>query len=153
MTETDTLATEEPAPLAEDELRLIDAYWRAANYLSVAQSRAPTRGRLRPPSVSVQGESTIGKTGRIDLSAIKARLEAGTGGYEVAHDRRASKLGIYVLVAPEPDQQQPHADDKVYVVLEGRGTLEIDGATVPLVEGWRSSSRPAPTTASSATRT
>ena len=37
MTETETLAAEEPAPLAEDELRLIDAYWRAANYLSVAQ--------------------------------------------------------------------------------------------------------------------
>src|SRR3954465_2560159 len=26
-----------PAPLAETELRLIDAYWRAANYLSVGQ--------------------------------------------------------------------------------------------------------------------
>jgi xylulose-5-phosphate/fructose-6-phosphate phosphoketolase len=26
-----------PAPLAENELRLIDAYWRAANYLSVGQ--------------------------------------------------------------------------------------------------------------------
>ena len=77
----------------------------------------------------------IGKTGSIDLSAIKARLEAGTGGYEVAHESLGLELGVYVLVAPEPDQQQPHADDEVYVVLEGSGALEIDGATVPLVEG------------------
>jgi mannose-6-phosphate isomerase-like protein (cupin superfamily) len=40
-----------------------------------------------------------------------------------------------VLVAPEPDRQQPHADDEVYVVLEGRGTLEIEGETVDLREG------------------
>jgi mannose-6-phosphate isomerase-like protein (cupin superfamily) len=45
------------------------------------------------------------------------------------------ELGVYVLVAPEPDHQQPHADDEVYVVLEGRGTLEIDGEAVPLTEG------------------
>ena len=77
----------------------------------------------------------LGKTGSIDLSAIKARLGAGTGGYEVAHESPGLELGVYVLVAPEPDQQQPHADDEVYVVLEGRGALEIDGATVPLVEG------------------
>jgi mannose-6-phosphate isomerase-like protein (cupin superfamily) len=40
-----------------------------------------------------------------------------------------------VLVAPEPDQQQPHADDEVYVVLEGRGTLTIEGDSVELTEG------------------
>ena len=49
MTETDTLATEEPAPLAEDELRLIDAYWRAANYLSVAQIYLLDNPLLREP--------------------------------------------------------------------------------------------------------
>ncbi len=77
----------------------------------------------------------IGKTGSIDLGAIKARLKAGTGGYEVAHESPGLVLGVYVLVAPEPDQQQPHADDEVYVVLEGSGTLEIDGTAVPLTEG------------------
>jgi xylulose-5-phosphate/fructose-6-phosphate phosphoketolase len=35
MTETQT--TTEAAPLAAEGLRLIDAYWRAANYLSVGQ--------------------------------------------------------------------------------------------------------------------
>ncbi len=70
----------------------------------------------------------------IDLSAIKAGL-AGSGGYEVAHESPGLELGVYTLVTPEPDHQQPHADDEVYVVIEGRGTLEIDGGTVPLEEG------------------
>ena len=34
----DTTTTQTTAgPLAAEELRLVDAYWRAANYLSVAQ--------------------------------------------------------------------------------------------------------------------
>ena len=49
MTETDTLPAETPAPLAEDELRLIDAYWRAANYLSVAQIYLLDNPLLREP--------------------------------------------------------------------------------------------------------
>jgi mannose-6-phosphate isomerase-like protein (cupin superfamily) len=42
---------------------------------------------------------------------------------------------VYVLVAPEPDRQQPHADDEVYVVLEGRGQLTIEGESVEVSEG------------------
>ena len=40
-----------------------------------------------------------------------------------------------MLVAPEPDRQQPHEDDEVYVVLEGGGTLEVEGERVDLREG------------------
>jgi mannose-6-phosphate isomerase-like protein (cupin superfamily) len=74
-------------------------------------------------------------TPSIDLNAIKDRLAGGTGGYQVAPSSPGLELGVYVLVAPEPDRQQPHADDEVYVVLEGHGTLEIDGEAVPLTEG------------------
>ena len=42
---------------------------------------------------------------------------------------------MYVLVAPEPDRQQPHSDDEVYVVLSGRGTLEVEGVATQLEEG------------------
>jgi len=74
-------------------------------------------------------------TQSIDLNSIKGQLADGAGGYEVAHTSPGLELGVYVLVAPEPDRQQPHADDEIYVVLEGRGTLEIDGEAVPLTEG------------------
>jgi mannose-6-phosphate isomerase-like protein (cupin superfamily) len=40
-----------------------------------------------------------------------------------------------VLVAPEADKQQPHADDEIYVVLEGAGILQVDGVDVPVKEG------------------
>ena len=36
-------------PLADDELRLLDAYWRAANYLSVGQIYLLDNPLLREP--------------------------------------------------------------------------------------------------------
>jgi mannose-6-phosphate isomerase-like protein (cupin superfamily) len=70
-----------------------------------------------------------------DVEAVKRRLQAGAGGYEIVHQSPGLELGVYVLVAPEPDRQQPHADDEVYVVLEGRGTLEVEGTKTELREG------------------
>ena len=71
----------------------------------------------------------------IDFEHVRRRLAEGEGGYEVVHSSPGLELGVYVLVAPEPDRQQPHEDDEVYVVLEGRGVLEIEGETVELTEG------------------
>ena len=70
-----------------------------------------------------------------DIEAAKVRLRARGGGYEPVHASPGIEIGVYVLVAPEPDRQQPHRDDEVYVVLEGRGTLEVEGEAVDLVEG------------------
>ncbi len=63
------------------------------------------------------------------------RLRAAGGGYEIIHESPGLELGVYVLVAPEPDRQQPHENDEVYVVLEGTGTLEVAGERVELHEG------------------
>jgi mannose-6-phosphate isomerase-like protein (cupin superfamily) len=73
--------------------------------------------------------------GSIDLEHVRRRLADGEGGYEIVHGSPGLELGVYVLVAPEPDRQQPHDDDEVYVVLEGSGALEIEGETVQLDEG------------------
>ena len=70
-----------------------------------------------------------------DIASCRARLVAAGGGYEVVHRSAGLELGVYVLVAPEPDRQQPHEDDEVYVVIEGRGTLEVEGKAVDLREG------------------
>ncbi len=35
------------------------------------------------------------------------------------HTSPGLEIGVYVLVAPEPDRQQPHDEDEVYVVLDG----------------------------------
>src|SRR6266511_4883076 len=70
-----------------------------------------------------------------DLTGAKERLAAGSGGYESVHRSPGRERGVYVLVAPEPDRQQPHEDDEVYIVLEGTGTLEVEGASFPVREG------------------
>jgi mannose-6-phosphate isomerase-like protein (cupin superfamily) len=61
--------------------------------------------------------------------------QLAAGGYEIVHRSPGMEIGVYVLVAPEPDTQQPHEDDEVYVVLEGRGTLEVDGRSFPVTQG------------------
>jgi mannose-6-phosphate isomerase-like protein (cupin superfamily) len=68
------------------------------------------------------------------IDEARKRL-GGAGGYEIVHTSPGLELGVYVLVAPEPDRQQPHADDEVYVVLEGNGILEVEGESVRLDEG------------------
>jgi len=71
----------------------------------------------------------------LDVEGVRQRLAAGNGGYEVVHRSPGLEIGVYVLVAPEPDRQQAHEDDELYVVLEGRGTLTIEGESIPVEEG------------------
>jgi mannose-6-phosphate isomerase-like protein (cupin superfamily) len=71
----------------------------------------------------------------IHVRDVERRLAAGNGGYEIVHSSPGMEVGVYVLVAPEPDRQQPHDRDELYVVLEGRGTLEVEGDLVDLKVG------------------
>ena len=79
-------------------------------------------------------DSAAGPLRAFDIEGARRRL-AERGGYEVVHTTPGIEIGVYVLVAPEPDRQSPHEDDEVYVVLEGRGTLEVAGERVELEEG------------------
>ncbi len=71
----------------------------------------------------------------LDVDKAKRQLVASGGGYEIVHESAGLEIGVYALVAPEPDRQQPHADDEVYFVLEGTGVLDIEGTPVDLREG------------------
>src|SRR5213082_2459973 len=77
---------------------------------------------------------TLAAAHAFDVEAVKARL-SDKGGYEIVHESPGIEIGVYVLVAPEPDRQQPHADDELYVVLEGSGILDVEGTSVPVQEG------------------
>ena len=70
-----------------------------------------------------------------DVEATRRSLIERGGGYEVVHSSPGLEIGVYVLVAPEADRQQPHEEDEVYVVLEGSGVLEVEGTATPLDEG------------------
>ena len=71
----------------------------------------------------------------LDIRSVQRRLAEGSGGYEVVHESPGLEVGVYVLVAPEPDRQQPHEDDELYVVLEGTGDLDVAGEQIHLDEG------------------
>lgn len=70
-----------------------------------------------------------------DAAATAARLATTGGGYEVVHESAGLEIGIYVLVAPAPDRQTPHAFDEVYVVLDGEGEIEVDGESRHVSKG------------------
>ena len=63
------------------------------------------------------------------------RLRTAGGGYEIVHESPGLDLGVYVLVAPEADRQQPHEDDEVYVVLEGSGVFLLEGRELAMRQG------------------
>jgi mannose-6-phosphate isomerase-like protein (cupin superfamily) len=71
----------------------------------------------------------------LEVAQARRRLEERGGGYEIVHESPGLEVGVYVLVAPEPDHQSAHADDELYVVLEGRGVLSVEGESVSLQEG------------------
>ena len=71
---------------------------------------------------------------QFEVAAVRERLREAGGGYEVVHESAGLELGVYALVA-EPDRQQPHEDDEVYIVLEGSGVLEVENEQIPVKEG------------------
>lgn len=90
---------------------------------------------MNTPSIPLADARALLAAVPFDVDRVRERLEASGGGYEIVHASPGLELGVYVLVAPEPDRQQPHADDEVYVVLDGRGVLEVEGKPVPLTRG------------------
>ena len=74
----------------------------------------------------------------VEVLGVARRL-GEAGGYQVVHASPGLEIGVYVLVAPEPDRQQPHELDEVYVVLEGRcaGDRRTPGAARRRASGIR----------------
>ncbi len=44
-------------------------------------------------------------------------------------------LGLYVLQAGQPDPQQPHTEDEVYYVIQGRGMIRVGEEDRPVTAG------------------
>jgi mannose-6-phosphate isomerase-like protein (cupin superfamily) len=45
------------------------------------------------------------------------------------------RVGIYALAAGGTDPQQPHAEDEVYYVIEGRGVIRVGDEDRPVAPG------------------
>ena len=104
---------------------------------------APRRPELASDGL-VELPERCSRAHAFDVEAVKNASEAG--GYEVVHSSPGLEIGVYVLVAPEPDRQQPHEDDEIYVVLEGTACSTSKGRRSSCARATRSSSPPAPST-------
>jgi mannose-6-phosphate isomerase-like protein (cupin superfamily) len=47
----------------------------------------------------------------------------------------AMSLGTYSLAAGGTDDQLPHREDEIYVVISGRATLDVEGQRLDVVAG------------------
>lgn len=48
---------------------------------------------------------------------------------------QSMSMGLYVLPAGAVDTQQPHSEDEVYYVVEGRGMIRVDDEDRPVKAG------------------
>ena len=63
------------------------------------------------------------------LAALEARRAAAGDPYLEFLTRPDLSAGLYVLEAGAVDGQQPHTEDEVYVILEGRSRFTVADAT------------------------
>ena len=78
---------------------------------------------------------TLDRPRAFDITEAKARLCAADGGYELVHKSTLLEIRVYTLIAPEPDHERVNEDDEIYIVLEGRGALDVEGEQLELREG------------------
>src|SRR5262245_11658628 len=60
-----------------------------------------------------------------ELADVVARRAASGRPYLEFISVRDLSIGLYVLAPGEPDLQQPHTEDEVYYVVEGRGRITV----------------------------
>jgi len=70
-----------------------------------------------------------------DIDAVTAHVCDAGGGYEIVYDSAWLQIGVYALFAPEPDHQRTNSSNALYVVVEGRGLLAVEGEQLELCEG------------------
>lgn len=66
---------------------------------------------------------------------LQAQRLAAASDYLVFLRSETFELGLYELAAGAVDQQRPHDEDEVYVVLSGRGRFAVDGDDVAVGPG------------------
>ena len=89
---------------------------------------------MTQPAAQQQGQ-VLDRPRAFDITEAKARLCAADGGYELVHESSRLEICVYTLIAPEPDHQRINKGDELYIVLEGRGALDVGGEQLELHEG------------------
>src|SRR4051794_569575 len=72
---------------------------------------------------------------RFESAALMAEQPVSAKPYLEFLRRELMSVGLYVLEAGSDDRQQPHTEDELYYVIEGRAVLEVDGDQRPVQPG------------------
>jgi len=73
----------------------------------------------------------------MDLTAVPDLLDRQSGDepYLEFLRRESLSVGLYRLPAGGVDPQDPHSEDEVYYVIDGRATIVVDGDRSPVAAG------------------
>ncbi|MCP9958185.1 MULTISPECIES: cupin domain-containing protein [Streptomyces] len=69
------------------------------------------------------------------LDELEAERVANDGAYLQFLRERNMSVGLYALDAGQPDPQQPHKEDEVYLVVSGRGSITVGTETTQVGRG------------------
>ena len=78
--------------------------------------------------------SELDRSRVIRLSQAQLRIPGPAGEHAVSLMRRGS-VEVKLSLPTRPNQQTPHAQDEMYVVVRGRGTLFHNGERAPVESG------------------
>src|SRR5947209_8419164 len=80
--------------------------------------RHPPRSKAHPRSERMQ---------TFDLNSLVAESERGNHRWQEFLRVPSLSMGLYRLEAGQADEQQPHAEDEVYVVVSGKASVRAGG--------------------------
>lgn len=61
------------------------------------------------------------------LEALLKKVEGNEPKFHEFLSKRSMSMAVYRLPIGSKDMQSPHLEDEIYVVIEGKATLEVDG--------------------------
>lgn len=85
--------------------------------------------------VGTPGDPPLKPVHAFDLESLTRAWEARGLPYLEFLRRDSLSVGLYILPSGATDQQQPHAEDEVYLVLTGKAVLDVAGQAVPVKAG------------------
>jgi mannose-6-phosphate isomerase-like protein (cupin superfamily) len=62
-----------------------------------------------------------------DFSPLREECSRSGGGYLEFLRHPSLSVGLYMLAAGAVDQQEPHSEDEVYYIVNGRGSIMVAG--------------------------
>jgi mannose-6-phosphate isomerase-like protein (cupin superfamily) len=70
-----------------------------------------------------------------DVDQLRKALRSASAAYREFLRTPSMSVGLYRLTAGSVDPQGPHGEDEVYVVIEGRATLDVEGRSTAVMPG------------------